>query len=234
MLMTRWSVDLFFWQRNDTDKYKQCPQNKQEVVQSCSQKHLSKNDLDVVYSRWEAHRQRSYLVSVSGCCNKSVMWAHYADKHKGVVIGIDFNEIRIPFYELIPKEVNYSDFRLKIDILAPLSVECFQQAMYSKSMDWRYENEFRCVCSEFELERWEKKGFTRFGFSGEKKSCFLRLNHQCIKEIIWGLYTEEALEVTVRKLLSCPELQHVKLYQVKESDECDFDVIDPETGLSVR
>ena len=52
-------------------------------------------------------------------------------------------------------------------------------------------------------------------FNG-KKTWFLRLNPESIREIIFGWYAEENLKLAIRKLIERPELQHVKLYQAEE------------------
>jgi len=54
-------------------------------------------------------------------------------------------------------------------------------------------------------------------FNG-KKTWFLQLNPESIREVVFGLYTEKSLKSAIRKLIEQPELKHVKLYQAEESE----------------
>lgn len=163
--------------------------------------------------------QKNCLLSVSKTARNTVMWAHYAEKHKGAVIGIDFDSI-FPNSGIQMDSVDYSEKRPSINILTDFKTppEAFLITILTKSSDWKYEQEFRTVFSVDALEGLRKQGLACLKDFNEKKTWFLRLNPESIREIIFGLYTEESLKLAIRKLIERAELQHVQLYQAKESE----------------
>jgi hypothetical protein len=72
----------------------------------------------------------------------------------------------------------------------------------------------------------EKDGLVCLKDFNGKKTWFLRLNPESIREVVFGLYTEDGLKSVVRKLLERPELQHVKLRQTKESETYTLELVD--------
>jgi hypothetical protein len=179
--------------------------------------------------------QKSCLLSVSKTARNTVMWAHYANKHKGAIIGIDFNKVFFEINRVIGglklNKVKYSEQRPKINILTDF-VEppyAFLKTILTKSIEWKYEREFRTVFFVDTLENLRKQGLACLKDFNCKKTWFLRLNPESIREIIFGLYTEESLKLAIRKLIERPELQHVKLYQAKESETYTLNLIDLES-----
>ena len=163
------------------------------------------------------------LLSVSKTAKNTVMWAHYADKHKGVVIGIDFDNV---FPEanrecgVLMEPVNYSEQRPKINILTDFndSPKAYLKAVLTKSIEWKYEQEFRTVFFYGELKDLEQQGLTCLKEFNRKKTWFLRLNPVSIREVIFGLYTDESLKLAISELIERQELPHVKLRQAEESE----------------
>ena len=174
-------------------------------------------------------KQKSCLLSVSQKAGSAVMWAHYADKHKGGVIGIDFDNI-FPGFRINMKRVDYSAQRPKLNIWDDFESEEFSakyfETLLTKSAEWTYEREFRVIFDDAYLMGLEQQGLTCLKELNGKKTWFLRLNPDSIREIIFGLYTEEGLKLAIRKLIERAELQHVKLYQVEESENYTLNLID--------
>ncbi len=180
--------------------------------------------------------RKSCLLSVSKTAQNTVMWAHYADKHEGTVIGIDFNNVYLypdtngPS-NLVMEPVSYSKDRPKINIYSEVRFEELRKAFLTKSIDWKYEKEFRTILSVSVLEISQQQGLALLkDFKGKKdfeskKTWFLRLNPESIREIILGLYTEEGLKLAIRKLIERAELQHVKLYQAEESETYTLNLV---------
>lgn len=168
--------------------------------------------------------QRNCLLSVSRIAQSTVMWAHYAEKHKGVVIGIDFDNIF--GVKMKMNSVNYSEERLKMNFLDEFTLEKSREIVLTKSVDWSYEKEFRAVILGTDLTNWGKQGLACLKDFKGKKTWFLRLNPESVKEVIFGLYTEESLKSAIRKLIERPELQYVKLYQAKESETYTLNLVD--------
>lgn len=176
--------------------------------------------------------QKSCLLSVSKTASNTVMWTHYSVKHKGVVIGIDFDKV---FYEinrvicgLKLNQVEYSEQRPKINILTDFiePSDALRKTIIIKSTDWKYEREFRTIFDDTCLMDLEKDDLACLKDFNCKKTWFLRLNPESIREIVFGLYTEESLKLAIRKLIERAELQHVKLYQAKESETYTLNLIE--------
>ena len=171
------------------------------------------------------NQRKGCLLSVSKTAKEPVMWAHYAEIHKGAVIGIDFDNVSPDTNGppgILMNSVSYSKDRPKINILeepeGSVSPEAFRKAVMTKSDSWGYEEEFRTIFLVDSLEIMQQQGLTHLKNFKGKKTWFLRLNPKSIREIIFGLYTEESLKSSIRKLLERAELQHVKLYQAEESE----------------
>lgn len=76
-------------------------------------------------------------LSLSATCTNILMWSHYSSDHKGFVLGFD------PNHEFFGQSVNpviYSHERPKIN---PFEARHDGKLFYTKSEDWRYEEEHR-------------------------------------------------------------------------------------------
>ena len=167
------------------------------------------------------YNRKSCLLSVSKTAQNAVMWAHYAEKHKGVVIGIDFNNVYPDTNgpsNLVMHSVSYSKDRPKMNILHEFKFEEYRKTLSIKSIDWDYEEEFRNIYYVNSLEIMQQQGLAHLKDLEGKNTWFLRLNPVSIREVIFGLYTDESLKSDIRKLIERQELQHVKLYQAEESE----------------
>lgn len=206
----------------------------EELIRKMDEK-IENNEIQemlIARSRYHAKewcQSRGCLLSVSKTAQNTLMWAHYAEKHKGAVIGIDFDLVLEPTYELRMHPVSYSQERIRIDIsmdqMSKEWGEIMNNVLLNKSIDWQYEQEFRNVFLVDMLEEWEQKKWACFKeFRGEK-TWFLRLHASSIKEIIFGLYTDNNLKTDIRKLKQTPKLQHAKLYNAVESETYTFDLV---------
>ena len=169
------------------------------------------------------------MLSVSETAQSTVMWAHYSNEHNGTVIGIDFDNI-FPKLGLKMHLVNYSKQRPKLNIWDDFETQEFRakyfETLSTKSIDWAYEREFRTIFEDRYLIGLEKLGLACLkNFNGEK-TWFLRLNPESIREVIFGLYTEDGLKSAIQKLIKRLELQHVKLYQAEESETYTFNLVE--------
>jgi hypothetical protein len=183
-------------------------------------------------------RQREYqkewnrcncLLSVSRNARKTVMWAHYADKHKGVVIGIDFDNIfpNCSIGKMYP--VDYSKQRPKRNILEKPKEsvrETARKVLMTKSKSWKYEEEFRGIFCVDSLKKLQRQRLACIKDFNGKETWFLRLNPESIRKVVFGLYIEDSLKLDIKKLIERPELQHVKLYHVEESETYTFKLVE--------
>lgn len=98
------------------------------------------------------------VVSLSETSRNLLMWAHYADEHRGICIGFDRNvlsELDLGsvylerYHTLSPVKVNYDN--LRVDIKELLKDRDFMyensilKILTTKSDDWIYEKEHRCI-----------------------------------------------------------------------------------------
>jgi hypothetical protein len=162
---------------------------------------------------------KSCLLSVSKTAKNTVMWTHYADEHKGAIIGIDFDSI-FPDKGIKMDRVNYTEERPRINILTDFQIppEAFFRTILTKSSDWEYEQEFRAIFPVKVLDDLRTQGLASLKDFNNKKTWFLRLNPASIREIVFGLHTEKNLKLAIRKIIERSELQHVQLYQTQESE----------------
>lgn len=112
------------------------------------------------------------LLCFSRNWSSPLLWAHYADKHKGICLGfdwtgttetlapVDYRKSRLPR----PKELNENVAR---------------QSLFTKSVDWKYEKEVRVYAQRDEEENGNY--FARFD-DNNLKLCEVIVGHRCCTE----------------------------------------------------
>lgn len=138
-----------------------------------------------------------------------LMWAHYALDHKGFVIEFDtqhpfFNHDlhnEKPYHRL--NKVNYSEEVPKTSLL---DLESFDFIL-TKSLDWRYEEEWRMIRPLKENN--EKISATPFDLYLFSIPC------EAIIKIILGCRHSIELKSTIQKLIAERRLSHVILEEAK-------------------
>lgn len=89
----------------------------------------------------EEIKNRIGVLCLSANPNSSLMWAHYADSHRGVCLR--FNGF-FPFFAETQK-VNYPPQRRRINPFRNTQMEGLEAALLNKCEDWSYEEEWRIV-----------------------------------------------------------------------------------------
>lgn len=89
-----------------------------------------------------------------------LMWAHYANSHKGLCFG--FKSTSKVFSEAL--EVNYSELYPQLDPSENDDDKFFRDALLTKAKQWSYEKEFRVIAKEVDSEAYIslKNGFLTF------------------------------------------------------------------------
>ncbi len=77
------------------------------------------------------------LSCFSASWNSPVLWAHYADNHRGLCLGLDVPESKAAHVKYVPSP--YEIERVDIDMA--------MKAFLTKYDHWRYENEIRMVAT---------------------------------------------------------------------------------------
>jgi hypothetical protein len=153
------------------------------------------------------------ILCVSKIPNSIPMWSHYANYHKGIVIGLDLPKMgnALPGYF---GKVRYHKSRRGINPwLDPTNSEWFRQVtdtIFIKSRDWVYEQEYRRIFRLIDLipSPPDEKG---------KRHSFLDINGSDILKIIFGCCIDKAYENRIRAELDRrpKTFGHVKLFRCK-------------------
>lgn len=73
--------------------------------------------------------------------NSMLMWAHYADSHRGICLQFD------GYFEYFAEaqKVDYPPTRVPINPFRDEQIQAMEKALLNKAEDWKYENEWRIV-----------------------------------------------------------------------------------------
>ena len=153
-----------------------------------------------------------------------LMWAHYAGGGRGIRVWIDSDKLPSKYPQIF--KVNYQERRPTIDLATLQSYKdmskwgpFYQQVWLSKSLAWKYENEYRlmvpmgkyapCLHSDGELE-------------------FIQIPHSAITRIDFGPkgYIQETIDI-VDRLKAGLQTSHIE-YRVAtfKEDEYEYDYLD--------
>lgn len=111
--------------------------------------HYLKNEPEKFQEEYEKDATESFnnfygVLSISSEWNNILMWSHYADKHRGLAVG--FKEKQLFASGLFTGEmVKYPNNR-DYPTISPTEGNGFERhlkTIYHKSIDWKYENEYR-------------------------------------------------------------------------------------------
>ncbi|MBP5786640.1 MAG: DUF2971 domain-containing protein [Kiritimatiellae bacterium] len=90
-------------------------------------------------SRIAARRNEIFIACFSACKDSLLLWSHYAEQHKGIVIG--YKTLYLP--EVYP--VKYSETRVEIPYGPNHSRDWVKDVFTTKYTDWKYEYEWRSL-----------------------------------------------------------------------------------------
>lgn len=155
--------------------------------------HNKKTHSEQFLKSFNGYRIRSFSISKNKKLpiNNSLMWAHYADGHKGFCIEYDFSsEFRKPLISF--NRVHYDKVDLSKDKLS------ITEAFATKSKEWKYENEVRLI-----------------SYNCESNEDYLPIpldNLSSISAIYFGLKCSDERTSIIRPLL---EGKNVKFYKME-------------------
>jgi len=89
----------------------------------------------------EAVTNRVGILCVSEVCDEILMWAHYADAHRGVCLQFNAQD---PFLSNA-QPISYQSERPKVNPVVQTHDEMLDKAMLTKSSHWAYEREWRLM-----------------------------------------------------------------------------------------
>lgn len=168
----------------------------------------------------------SCLICVSETAREPVMWAHYAEGHKGMVIGFEFENLfghpKIMGPKLNP--VIYADDRPIMDVVddSPKEIDAnFKNVVLTKSSSWKYEKEYRVLIHETQLMHYAKLGFARREGSSQ---WYIKINPVSIKEVIFGIHSEECLKNSIKTIIKQEHFSNLSVWQAEQSKSFLFDL----------
>ncbi|VAW88449.1 hypothetical protein MNBD_GAMMA18-1762 [hydrothermal vent metagenome] len=159
----------------------------------------------------ETQLQNSGICSFSKTRKNQLMWSHYADEHKGICIGFNEQILRPDNSSIYPIDVTYqAEYpfagiieRFKyfeelpgVNNTKSIAGDIFYSVLGTKYLNWEYERERRLVY---------------------QKSQAISFTEKAVNSIFFGLKMPERDRLTLRKLLSGEEWQHIKWYQAIKS-----------------
>ena len=148
------------WLRQSTIDF--MPDSSKEARDSHIAQRLHEIRTDPDEIRWmrqkqiELNYQEVGICSLAGSNDNLLMWAHYADKHAGVCLGIDVKMLWNAANVLLQQkqvidlaEVSYSDKMPKVNFFEAMlhkeDANEIMQFLTTKSVHWSYENEHRII-----------------------------------------------------------------------------------------
>ena len=142
-----------------------------------------------------------------------VMWAHYAEQHKGFVLG--FNRSH-PFFEKQKtdwadtgtlREVTYGMNRINVDFAGEVTLKF--DIFLRKNRDWDYEEEVRLIRGLHAASELRK-------VPGKPDICLFDIPKTCVSSVIFGLHCSPDLRSSIEhKVKSDVELKDVRLFKAK-------------------
>lgn len=148
-----------------------------------------------------------------------LMWAHYANEHKGFLIEFSSNFMEVTHrvtHEDI-KPVKYSNDR---PVLLFEDVESKEMApFYKKGGSWCYENEWRIVLPLTSSDLIKENGIHLFKF-----------NLKSIVSVTCGCKMSDENKARIRKILKEPDLSNSAYYEASLDNEHTTVIIDSYSG----
>jgi hypothetical protein len=96
--------------------------------------------------------ERFGMICFSRSWHSSLLWSHYADKHRGICLGFDVVEGGL-------KRIAYVADRPILRV--PPTEESINELLFTKFLDWQYEEEWR---NWFELRERDASGHFFYSF----------------------------------------------------------------------
>ena len=160
---------------------------------------------------YEGMRSSMGISCLSESDNSLLMWAHYANNHRGMCVEYDLMEINKKL-KFTPVPIIYSKDRvcfdvLNLDTVGNDAVALLIQSLTSKSEEWSYEREWRIIREDSVCgDKWDV----------EKKGALLDM--VCPISITLGCAAEDEFVKAVREYC---EANRIPLFRMKK-DKCQY------------
>jgi hypothetical protein len=119
------------------------------------------------------------MVSMTSLPASALMWAYYAEGHKGIVIRFRLNAQQTFQHPIIPIKVRYSEEFPHVNFYKASPQERIFSIIGTKAKPWEHEQEWRLV--------------------GDKGAGYSRIPGDMVDAVIFGLRTPEDCEAQIRR-----------------------------------
>jgi len=150
------------------------------------------------------------VICFSAAPLQPLMWAHYANSHKGLVL--EFDETSNFFHPDAFLKVDYAASRVEYNPDGAdqrFMVELFARR---KSLDWQYEQEYRRIVN---LDQTNKQ------VNGGQTLYLLNIAPELLKSVSFGLRASETMKKEVLSLTEKSPLNHLQVFNTV-ADENEF------------
>ena len=141
------------------------------------------------------------LVSLTEISDSILMWSHYASDHTGFAVGFDTNSLSLEYeFDYIEPIVYQKEYPL-ISGLEDTTPQ-FHKKFFHKSLDWKYEKEWRISKNHIQNR-------------------VVKIKKKTFKELILGCRMKEDNKQAIIKMAKKHLGSHIDIYQA-EKDAEDF------------
>jgi hypothetical protein len=144
----------------------------------------------------KAHNSKGVL-ALSSKNDNILMWSHYTFNHKGVCFGFEFNCDTLPIAKKVKYQTHYDDIWgwLYTD------EEIVDRILYSKSIDWGYEDEYRMIRESIGVETFPLDSLKEIVFgSMMSKEDKLEIIDECKKNGLNIIFKQSILDIKLFKI----------------------------------
>lgn len=157
-------------------------------------------------------------LSLSEIRNHELMWSHYADEHRGYVIGFDaahqfFNQKKTDVDEL--RHLRKIDYREKPPVVNLMNTNG-EELFFVKSLKWKYESEWRMLMPLADSSKIiDRQPYPAHLFDFPLES---------VTEVILGERMSGQDKEIIKSLMNHRKYNHIKLYQA-ELNNTSFEIV---------
>ncbi|WP_038176339.1 DUF2971 domain-containing protein [Vibrio pacinii] len=161
--------------------------------------------------------QNLRVLSLSNSELNPLLWAHYAESHRGFCLGFDEMEFKYSFnLDLRPQRVEYSDQLPQLKFSPYLYDSDFQNKDHSQELIFTLDAFLKKVALTKPLA-WSVEDESRIVTKHPMQGNVISFNPRALREVVFGLNMPESNKRTIKTLLAGEQWKHVTFYQIHKS-----------------